>query len=152
MKGPAPPGKDDRHLPSPQPDAAVLFSAIFDPSDGGHGADRFADVTEARRFALTRYIAAGLPPMLIFHGTADRMTPFADAAAFAAKMRRKKNDCELIEFEGRDRNFFNFNVDPASFEAALGYMNDFLDRHGILAKRSERDDDSRLISWRERDY
>jgi len=152
MKAHAPSAEGDFHLSSPQPAAAVLFSAIYDPSEGGYGADQFADAAEARGASLPRYVASGLPAMLIFHGTADRIVPFAEAAEFAAKMKRKKNDCELIDFEGRDRNFFNLNVDPASYEAVLGHVNEFLDRHGILAGSGEEDDESQLLSWRERDY
>ena len=35
-------------------------------------------------------------------------------------MRRRKNVCELVPFEGKDHGFFNFNVDIGMFEATHG--------------------------------
>lgn len=89
--------------------------------------------------------------MIMIHGTADRFVPFRDAREFADKMERKRAPCKLIEFEGRDQNFFNMNTDPVSYEAALSNVDVFLDEHGILEKQ-ETDDGPRLISWRESDF
>ena len=89
--------------------------------------------------------------MMMIHGTADRFVPFHDAREFADKMERKRARFRLVEFEGRDQNFFNMNTDPVSYEALLFYVDAFLDEHGILEK-GEDDDDSRLISWRENDF
>lgn len=134
-----------------RPDAAILFSAILDIEKGGYGYDSFSDEAEARLASLSRHVNTGSPPLLLLHGTADRLVPLEDAAEFADKMKRHHNVCELAEFEGRDGNFYNFNVDPVSYEASLATMDDFLDRHGLLMK-GENHEGPQIISWREQDY
>lgn len=138
-------------LPDFQPNAAVMFSSIIDVTRGSYGFDQFANASEARLASLSNHLIPGLPPMLLIHGTADRLVPHEDVAEFAARLVRKKNPCEYVEFEGRDQHFFNLNVDPESYEACLGVMDDFLDRHGIL-KKDKTHESSSLISWREEDY
>ena len=141
----------DKNQPDSQPNASVLLSAIIDVNKGTYGFDQFANATDARLASLTSHIDSGLPPMLLVHGTADRLVSHERIAEFAAKMERKKNPCEYVEFEGRDQHFFNLNVDPLSYEACLGVMDAFLDRHGIL-KKSTNHEGPYLISWREKDY
>ena len=50
----------------------------------------------------------------------------AAVAKFAKAMNRKKNKCELIEYEGMNHSFFNFNVSPKHFELTLNAMDAFL--------------------------
>ena len=144
------PGVDKNQLDF-QPNAAVLLSAIIDVNKGGYGFDQFANASEARLASLSSHINSGLPPILLVHGTADRLVSHEDVAEFAAKMGRKKNPCEYVEFEGRDQHFFNLNVDPLSYEACLGVMDEFFDRQGIL-KKDKSHEGPHLISWREQDY
>lgn len=148
------------HIPNPEspysesdsrPNAAVLLSSIIDIEKGGYGFDRFANGGDARKASLSRYTGAAHPPMLMIHGTADRLVPYDEALNYSEKMSKRKGAFEFVEFEGRDRTFFNHNTDPVSYEAALSTMNDFLDRYGMLEARGE-DDDARLISWRESDF
>ena len=134
-----------------RPNAAVLISSIIEVNKGGYGYDAFADAAEARLLSLSRHVDSGVPPMLLIHGTADRLVPHEDAAEFAAKMERKKNPCDYVEFEGRDHHFFNLNVDPVSYEASLAVIDDFLDRRGILKKEGNHES-PQLITWREKDY
>ncbi len=151
MKAHIPTEDSPYNLSKRQPNAAVLFSPIIDIQKGSYSSDAFPDGGSARRLSLSRYISGGLPPMLMIHGTADRLVPFQDARAFADKMEKKRLPFKLVEFEGRDQNFFNMNTDPVSYEAALFNVDDFLDEHGFLKKRDD-DEESRLISWRESDF
>jgi acetyl esterase/lipase len=134
-----------------RPDAGVLLSAIFDVEKGGPGFDRCGSTAEAKQVSLSRFIESGAPPMLVVHGNADRFVPVEDAIEFAAKMERKRNPCRFLEFEGRDREFFQFNLDPVSYEATLAEIDRFLDEHDLL-KRREGDPGPHLISWREGDF
>lgn len=136
--------------PDSRPNAVVLLSSIIDVPSGGHVGEAFPDSAERKLASLSRHVSPGLPPMLMIHGTEDRLVPFEEASRFADLMKRKKNPFRLAEFEGRDRNFFNFNTDPLSYEATLSTVNSFLDEHGILAGEDE--DGSRVVSWREEDY
>ena len=45
---------------------------------------------------------------------------------FAKAMSRKKNKCALIEYEGMNHSFFNFNVSAKHFELTLNAMDAFL--------------------------
>lgn len=134
-----------------RPNAAVLLSSIIDIEKDGYGFDRFPSAGDARKASLSRYTGATHPPMLMIHGTGDRLVPFNDALEFSDKMSRRKGAFKFVEFEGRDRTFFNHNTDPVSYEAVLSTINAFLDENMILAA-AEDDDESQLISWRETDY
>ncbi|MAS94244.1 MAG: hypothetical protein CMO55_13690 [Verrucomicrobiales bacterium] len=134
-----------------RPNAVILFSSIIDVEKGSYGFDQFQEPGDAKRACLTRFIDSGLPPMLIMHGTDDRLVPLFEVSLFAERMKKRKNVCELVELEGRDRNFFNLNVDPGSYEICLSTIDDFLDQQGLLP-RDETADEARVISWREEDY
>ena len=89
--------------------------------------------------------------MQIFCGSNDRLVPYQIAEKFSSKMKRKKNTCEFLQFDGRDHSFFNLNVDPVGYEAAIGETDRFLVEQGFL-EASEEIEESRLESWREQDF
>ena len=115
------------------PDAIVAFSPIVEISKKGVGLDRLADPKEAKSLSPHHFIGKGLPPSIIFHGTADKVVPFAAVDRFSRKMRRKKNVCELVTFDGQDHSFFNLNVNMGLYEATLNSTDRFLVDHGFLA-------------------
>lgn len=115
------------------PNALVLFNPVLDVySKHGFGTDRFPDAKAAKNADLIRAIAKGMPPMLVMHGTADRVVPFDGSYTFAKKMGRKKNKCRLIEFEKQGHGFFNFNLSFEMYEATLMAMDEFLVELGFI--------------------
>lgn len=114
------------------PNAVVLFNPVIDTSKHGFGLDRFPDAKAAKNANLIRAIARGMPPMLVMHGTADRVIPFEGSYAFCRKMARKKNKCRLIEFERQGHGFFNFNLSFEMYEATLMAMDEFLVELGFI--------------------
>ena len=64
---------------------------------------------------------------------------------------RKKDEFEFHAFEGRDSNFYNLNMDPVSFEAALNHIDRFLVEHLFLEMNNDPNGAS-LVSWREKDF
>jgi acetyl esterase len=114
------------------PNALVLFNPVLDTSKYGFGLDRFPDAGVAKEANLIRAINKGLPPMLIMHGTADRVVPFANSLEFAKKVSKKKNACRLIEFEGQGHGFFNFNLSFEMYEATLMAVDEFLVELGFI--------------------
>ncbi len=134
------------------PDGLALFSPILDTSKKGFGGDRFPDEKSAKEANLLRHIGKSHPPMILLHGTEDRLIPFESVEKFAKLMKRKKNRCELIPFEGKGHGFFNFNVDVVSYEATVGLVDQFLVNHGFLLADEDDDGSSRLISWRQQEY
>lgn len=117
---------------SPVPNALVLFNPVLDTSKKGFGLERFPDPGVAKSANLIRAIRPGLPPMLLMHGTADRVVPFAGTYEFAKKNSKKKNFCRLIEFEGQGHGFFNFNLSFEMYEATLMAMDEFFVELGFL--------------------
>lgn len=114
------------------PNALVLFNPVLDTSKSGFGLERFPDAKAAKNANLISAIAKGMPPMLLMHGTADRVIPFDGSYTFARKMARKKNKCRLIEFERQGHGFFNFNLSFEMYEATLMAMNEFLVELGFI--------------------
>ncbi|MBX7210005.1 MAG: alpha/beta hydrolase [Verrucomicrobiaceae bacterium] len=114
------------------PNALVLFNPVLDTSKHGFGLERFPDAKAAKNANLIRAIAKGMPPMLLMHGTADRVVPFDGSYTFAKKMGRKKNKCRLIEFERQGHGFFNFNLSFEMYEATLMAMDEFLVELGFI--------------------
>jgi acetyl esterase/lipase len=111
---------------------------VLDTSKKGFGFDRFPSPDIAKRASLMNAIAPGLPPTVIFHGTQDRVVPFDTSFEFARKMKKKKNACELVDYEGQGHGFFNFNVSFDLYQGTLNVMDDFLVTQGFIEADPER--------------
>lgn len=121
------------------PQALILFSALVNTATKGPAADRFPDFKTAKRMSPTNLIRRKLPPMLFFHGKADRITPFEEVEKFRRRMRWRGNPCEVIDFVRADHSFFNFNVSHKNFELTIGAADRFLVEHGLLNAGEEMD-------------
>ncbi len=108
------------------PQALVLFSALVNTAVKGAAADRFPDFKSAKRLSPTNLIRRKLPPMLFFHGRADRITPFDEVDKFRRRLRWRGNSCELVDFVQAEHSFFNFNFSHKNFEQTIGMMDRFL--------------------------
>ena len=123
------------------PNAAVLFNpalvlAPLEGQDFGRLPSRLTAErmgVEPRLLSPAHHVRAGAPPMIIFHGRADHVVPFATAEAFAAKMKAAGNRCELVGFDGQGHGFFNYGREgnrfflqtlkqTDEFLASLGYL------------------------------
>jgi acetyl esterase/lipase len=127
----------DKDLPpvdgiSCRPQALLLFSAIVNTAAKGPLADRFPDPKSAKRCSPSTLVRSKLPPILLFHGTADRIAPFAEVKRFRSRLRWRRNSCELVEFERADHSFFNFNVNHEYFEMTVAAASQFLLKRGLL--------------------
>ncbi len=131
--------------------AAILVSALFDLAKDKPGYAACADAAEVRQVSLGRHLDGDGPPLLLLQGNADRHVLIEEVTEFFSRLERKRKGCRLVEMEGRERDFFNLNVDPLSYETALGEIDRFLNDLGLL-KIEPRDQGPHLISWRETDY
>jgi len=114
------------------PQALILFSSLVNTAAKGPATDRFPDRKTAKRLSPTHLIRRKLPPMLLFHGKSDRITPFEEVDKFRRRLRWRGNSCELIDFERADHSFFNFNVSHKNFELTIGAADRFLVDRGLL--------------------
>jgi acetyl esterase len=125
---------------NPSPNALVLFNPVMETGKGGFGHDKFPSASHAKDANLIRAIRPGLPPMLLMHGTHDRVVPCAGSYEFAKKSTKKKNFCRFIEFEGQGHGWFNFNLSFEMYEATLMAIDEFLVELGFV----EPDPDAQL--------
>jgi acetyl esterase len=90
-------GSDDLKVSS-VPNALVLLFPVIDTSAEGYGnakiGDRWKEISPAHQ------VRKGVPPTIIFHGTADPTTPFKCAKLFQEEMLKAGNRCELDVNEG----------------------------------------------------
>ena len=116
-----------------RPQALVLFSSLVNTAIKGQALDKFPDARTAKRVSPSQLIRRKLPPMLMFHGKTDRITPFDEVERFRRKLRFWGNSCELIDFQKSDHSFFNFNVSHKNFELTINAADRFLVGLGLLA-------------------
>lgn len=119
------------------PNALALFNPILDTSKKGFGMDRFPTPDLAKRANLMNAIAKGRVPSIIFHGTGDRVVSYENSFVFAKKMKKKKNICEYVPYEGQGHGFFNLNVSSDFYQSTVGYLDEFLVKQGFLEASSQ---------------
>ncbi|MGA0845492.1 MAG: alpha/beta hydrolase [Luteolibacter sp.] len=122
------------------PQALMLFSSLVNTTSKGAARDRFPDARTAKRMNPSSLVRRKLPPMILFHGKSDRVTPFSDAERFVRRVKFWGNRCELVDYEKADHSFFNFNVSHRNFELSIEAADRFLVNHGLLEPRLEEAD------------
>ena len=125
---------------SSKPNALVLFNPAVDlvglakrgRSDRGLG-------KRVKELSPLQHVKKGVPPCIIFHGTADRTVPFESVERFSAAMKKYGNVCRLVPFEGKGHGFFNYgrDKDNSLFKQTLQAADRFLISLGYLKKVSK---------------
>ncbi|MHC4546154.1 MAG: alpha/beta hydrolase fold domain-containing protein [Planctomycetota bacterium] len=136
-------GLDEKHEDpniSSKPNALVLFNPAVDlvglakrgRSDRGFG-------KRVKELSPLQHVKKGVPPCIIFHGTADRTVPFESVERFCAAMKKSGNVCRLVPFEGKGHGFFNYgrDKDNSSFKQTIRSADKFLTSLGYLKNASE---------------
>ena len=115
---------------SSRPNALMLFNPVIDTSPVGYGHDR----VKGRMLEISpaHHVRKGIPPTIIFHGTADKTVPFENAGRFTRLMQEAGNTCELVAFEGKGHGFFNHGRDKESYPATVRAADAFLRKLGYL--------------------
>lgn len=118
---------DDPANISARPDALILMYPVIDTSADGYGQAKIGD--RWRELSPVHHVRGGLPPALIFHGTADSVTPYVGAKAFHNQSISAGNTSTLITFPGGRHGYIIF--DRAEYDHALIQMRDFLRQQGF---------------------
>lgn len=126
----APPGSDEKESPRLKPAALILFSAVSDTSaETGYTPQRFGENTTA--LSPVHQLDAKMPPVLVFHGDADKTVPVRQALALRDKLVATGNPCELHLVPGGGHNFGN-DV-PEWKEKSRQLVIEFLKKQGLIA-------------------
>ena len=136
-------GLDEKHEDpniSSKPNALMLFNPAVDlvglakrgRSDRGFG-------NRVKELSPLQHVKKGVPPCIIFHGTADRTVPFESVERFCEAMKKSGNVCRLVLFEGKGHGFFNYgrDKDNSSFNQTLQAADRFLTSLGYLKNVSK---------------
>ncbi len=130
--------RKDKDLSPPfRPKALILFSALVNTTSKGQLSDRFPTTKLSTKLSPSRLVRRKLPPMMFFHGTSDRVTPFSEIATFCRRMRWRGNRCQLIDFNSSEHSFFNFNVSHSNFELTINTADRFLVDLGVIEEQPE---------------
>ena len=114
---------------SSRPDALILYNPVIDLSPAGYGNERVG--AKWQTISPLQNVKPGDPPTIIFHGTADKTVPYANAVAFEKAMKDAGNAVELVTFRGGGHGFA---YRPAKKDAnkALRLTDEFLAKLGYL--------------------
>lgn len=82
----------------------VLLSGVVDTTAAGYGAELFSG--PSMDWSPADQPDRRLPPVLIIHGTADDVTPFAGAARLQSSLSNLGVDAELMPLDGAGHGFY----------------------------------------------
>lgn len=120
------------------PCAVVLYFPVIDTSTEGYGNKKIGP--RWKEISPLEHVRPGAPPMILFHGTSDKATPFAGAKKFSDAMLKAGNRCELVPAEGCGHGYSY--VHQEYYEDTLRKTEAFLVSLGILPNRGKDQDDA----------
>jgi len=112
---------------SPKPRALVLFNPVVDTSPAGYGNQKLGG--RWQELSPLHHVQAGLPPAIMFHGTADRVAPFVGAQRYTDATLAAGNICEFHPQEGAGHG--DYRKEPV-FTEVISLTLAFLERQNVL--------------------
>ena len=93
-----------------RPNALILYNPGLDTGSPASRArlallQGKAVAGRGREYSPLEHIERGLPPTIIFQGTADVLTPIEAAKAFCLRAEALKSQCEVVSYEGAPHGF-----------------------------------------------
>ena len=120
---------------SSQPNALILFNPVVKTTPGGFGYERLG--TRAEALSPVAHIHPGMPPVILFHGTADEAVPIDNVEEFCRLMQATGNSCQLHTFPNQKHGFFNYTRDRSMYEQTVALADNFLVELGYMSKASK---------------
>lgn len=117
------------------PNAMVLYYPVIDTSPEGYGNEKCGE--KWQEISPLHQVKPQTPPTLVFHGTADKTTPFNGAKLFQEAMEKSGNRCELVAHEGGKHGYLV--EDPELFDEGMGKTAEFLRSLNLVESRLNRD-------------
>ncbi len=118
---------DDLRI-SARPDGIILVNPVIDTSAEGYGQAKIGEAW--KDLSPVHHVRSGLPPTLIFHGTADNVTPYTGAAKFHTLSLAAGNTSKLITHPGGRHGYIIFDLQD--YRNALEQMHTFLKQHEFV--------------------
>ncbi len=115
-----------------QPQAVIGISSLVSTRRKHLDLKRFPTARQPSKNHPIYNVRRKLPPTLMIHGKSDTIAAHYLVEDFVKAMRRKRNRCELIDFDACNHSFFNFNVSPEHFEITLNTIDNFLVNLGYI--------------------
>ncbi|MEM8670736.1 MAG: alpha/beta hydrolase fold domain-containing protein [Planctomycetota bacterium] len=111
-----PVGVEENDPVSSRPNALALFNpaVVLAPFDGINAdKKKLAGLktrtgVEPKALSPIHHVKKGLPPTIIFHGTADSTVPFVTVKRYTEVATAAGNRCELMAYDGEGHGFFNY--------------------------------------------
>lgn len=116
-----------------RPDAVILLNPVIDTSKRGYGQTKIGE--RWKELSPVEHVATRMPPTILFHSTADTVTPFAGARLFHQRMIAAENDCQLVVHEGGRHGYFIFDL--KNYREVMAGISQFLERHKFLPPRQD---------------
>ncbi|MCB4798839.1 prolyl oligopeptidase family serine peptidase [Tamlana sp. PT2-4] len=118
------------------PNAVIGYNPVFDTTENGYGAKKVAG--RETEISPCHQVKENLPPMLLFHGKADKTVPFENAKRFNKLMQKAKNDSKLFAYKDQGHGFFNGSFfrkksDDTFFNETMYQTDLFLIKLGYLS-------------------
>ena len=113
---------EEKSAVSARPAALILYYPVIDTSPAGFGNKACGE--RWREISPLHQVRAGAPPAILFHGTADKTTPYAGAKAFQEAMAAVGSRCELVTEAGAGHTYLM--AEKALFEQTLKQSDAFL--------------------------
>ena len=120
---------------SSRPSALILFNPVVKTTPGGFGYERLG--TRAEALSPVAHIRSGMPPTILFHGTADEAVPIDNVEEFCRLMQSMGNSCQLHTFPGQKHGFFNYTRNLAMYDRTVALADKFLLELGYISNSSK---------------
>jgi acetyl esterase len=128
---------------SAAPDALVLMSPAVSVGSSGYMRSLLLGKVEAASISPAEHVRAGMPPMIVFSGEQDLVTPNGAAGRFCAAVTSARGRCELHVYPGvghlltrkldrESQEMGPFDPDPATIADTFAKADAFLASLGFL--------------------